>query len=81
MAKKVNDEVLSNKLINLANRVCNEINLKFGSIDIIETTSNELLVLEVNSGVMLENYIRLNPSEYNYAKNIYKSAIKELFNN
>lgn len=45
----------------------------------IETTNNELLVLEVNSGVMLENYIRLNPNEYVYAKDIYRNAIKNLF--
>ena len=36
-------------------------------------------VLEVNSGVMLEKYIRLNPDEYITAKNIYKNAIENLF--
>lgn len=64
IAKKLNDKVLQDRLIKIAKQVCKEINLKFGSIDIIETTNNELLVLEVNSGVMLENYIRLNPNEY-----------------
>ena len=55
IAKKVNDKILQDRLIKIAKQVCNEINLKFGSVDIIETTDNELLVLEVNSGVMLEN--------------------------
>lgn len=79
IAKKLNDKLLQDRLIKFAKQVCKEINLKFGSIDIIETTNNELLVLEVNSGVMLENYIRLNPNEYIYAKDIYRNAIKNLF--
>ncbi len=79
IAKKVDDKLLENKLIKLAKQVCTEINLKFGSIDIIQTTNNELLVLEVNSGVMLENYINLNPDEYEKVKNIYKKAVENLF--
>lgn len=79
IAKKLNDKLLQDRLIKIAKQVCKEINLKFGSIDMIETTNNELLVLEVNSGVMLENYIRLNPNEYIYAKDIYRNAIKNLF--
>ena len=79
IAKKLNDKLLQDRLVKIAKQVCKEINLKFGSIDIIETTNNELLVLEVNSGVMLENYIRLNPNEYIYAKDIYRNAIKNLF--
>lgn len=79
IVKKVEDKSLSNKLVKLAKQVCDEINIKFGSIDIIQTTNNDLLVLEVNSGVMLENYIRLNPEEYVNAKNIYRNAIKNLF--
>lgn len=81
MAKKLEDNLLAEKLIELAKKVCNEINFKFGSIDIIETIDNELLVLEVNSGVMLENYIKLNPNEYKKAKDIYKEAIQMLFMN
>ena len=81
IAKKLDDKLLAGKLIKLAKQVCNEINLKFGSVDIIETTNNDLLVLEVNSGVMIENYIRQNPNEYVTAKNIYRSAIEKLFNN
>ena len=80
IAKKLNDEALKDRLIKIAKQVCKEINLKFGSIDIIETTDDKLLVLEVNSGVMLENYVRLNPDEYNVVKDIYRKAITSLFN-
>ena len=79
IAKKVDDELLKEKLIKLAKQVCEKINLRFGSIDIIQTTDDELIVLEVNSGVMLENYTRLNPDEYVVAKEIYKKAIEKLF--
>ena len=79
IAKKINNKLLESKLIKISQQVCDEINLKFGSIDIVQTTNNNLFVLEVNSGVMLENYIRLNPDEYITAKNIYKNAIENLF--
>ena len=81
VAKRLEDELLANELIKIAKRVCNEINLRFGSIDIIQTFDNELFVLEVNSGVMLDNYTRLNPDEYMTVKNIYRSAIEKMFNN
>ena len=79
IAKKVDNKILEDKLVKLAKKVCNEINLKFGSVDIIQTTEDELLILEVNSGVMLENYIRFDTNGYMVAKNIYKEAIKNLF--
>ncbi len=79
IAKKVDDKLLSDKLIKIAENVCNEINLKFGSIDVICTTDNKLQVLEANSGVMLENYVRLYPSEYKNVKMIYSEAIKKMF--
>ena len=79
IAKKIEDESLSNELTKIAKHVCDEINLKFGSIDIIQTINNELYVMEVNSGVMIENYIKLNPDEYLTIKNIYISAIEKMF--
>ena len=81
IAKKVEDEFVYDKLSNLAKKVAENINLKFGSVDIIETVDNELYVLEVNSGVMVENYIRLNPNEYELIKEMYKQAVDKLFKN
>lgn len=48
IAKKLNDKSLQDRLIKIAKQVCKEINLKFGSVDIIETTNNELFALEIN---------------------------------
>ena len=38
-------------------------------------------VLEINSGVMIENYISLVENGYDNAKKIYTDAIKEMFKN
>src|SRR5574344_684944 len=67
------------KVEEIAIKVANEVGLKFGSVDIIKT-NNEFLVLESNSGVMMENLIDLVPNGYNIAYNIYKEVIKDMFN-
>ena len=79
VARRIEDEQLLKKLTKIAKEIASKINLKFGSVDIIETTDNKLLALEVNSGVMLDNYIRLNPIDYNIVKEIYTEAIETLF--
>ena len=78
-AEKVDDNELTEKLSNLAKKISEELNINFASIDIIETENNEMLVLEINSGVMIENYLNIYPEEYNNIKQIYKSAIESLF--
>ena len=79
IAKKVYDKNLIQKLESLAKKICKEINLQFGSIDIIETDMGELLVLEINSGVMIENYLMQYPEDYDVIKNIYRKSINKMF--
>ena len=79
IAKKVDDTVLEKKIIKIAKSVCKVLNIKLASVDIIETTNNELLVMETNSGVMTENYLKLYPEEYKNIKEIYKEAVECLF--
>ena len=74
----IKDEKLKSELINIAKKVCKETTLRFGSVDIINT-NNELLVLEVNSGVMFDNFIKQHDNGYNIAKSIYKEAIIKMF--
>jgi len=71
---------LKERLITLAKIVSNNLNITFGSIDIFETSNNELLVLEANSGVMMNNFIKQNSNGYDIAYNLYKDAIKLMFN-
>ena len=68
-------EVLKNDIECLAEEISRKIGLGFGSIDIIKTTDNKLFVMEINSGVMMENFIKQVPNGYEIAKNIYKKVI------
>ncbi len=77
---RVNKDIdieLKNRLIELAKRVVKETNLSFGSIDIIRTTNNELLIMEANSGVMMNNYLK-QTKDYETVKEIYRDAIKTM---
>ena len=73
------DKELKEKIINLALEVCQKTNLVFGSVDIILTRNKELLIMEANSGVMMNNFIKLNKNGYKIAKNIYRDAILLMF--
>lgn len=66
-------------LISLAKQVANILNIKFGSIDIIKI-DKKYMVLECNSGIMMNNLINQLPNGKNIAKEIYKEAIDSMFN-
>lgn len=72
------DVRIKNIIINLALLSSKKIGLRFGSVDIIHTKNDEYYVLEMNSGVMMDNFINMVPNGYNIAKSIYKKAIKAL---
>ena len=75
-------EIIQNETINqLAVKAANAINIRFCSVDIIETTSGEFLVLEINSGVMIEYFLNSNPQEYNRVKAIYEKAVLRMLEN
>lgn len=72
-------ESLRPKLTKIAKSVVKSLGLRFCSVDIIETSTHELLVMEVNSGVMIEHYITQHPEDYGLVKDIYRAAIKKMF--
>ena len=74
---------LKKKLENLAIKVSNEINLAFGSIDIIKTRDNRLLIMEANSGVMMNSFIKQHENGYeNLSKsNEITSYVRIKYNN
>ena len=74
------DESLKQTLISMAENVVNTLNIPFASVDIIKTYDNKLLVMEANSGVMMDSFIEQNPDGYNIAYSIYRDAIKSMFN-
>lgn len=77
--KDIEKESTKNKITKMALDVKDIINIRFASIDIIQTKDNKFLVLEVNSGVMMENFIKQKSNGYEIAKKIYKKAILKMF--
>lgn len=53
--------------------------LGFCSVDIVETTKNEFLIMELNSGVMMTNYMDIREDGLEIAKNMYRKAIMKMF--
>ena len=80
IASKVDDLELKRKLETLAFKVYNLINAKFVSIDIVEELNGNLSILEVNSGVAISKYLDQHMEDYNLVKEIYRDAIRCLFN-
>ncbi len=78
MPFEVLDNDLKNKLLKLSEDITKTIDLNFCSLDIIDTNEG-LFVIEINSGIMMNNYIKLMPNGRNVAKEIYKCAIKSIF--
>ena len=75
----ITDDTINEKIKDIAINISKSIGLKFGSIDIIETEENKFLVMEGNSGVMMDNFISLNKNGYKLAKDIYKEVIIKMF--
>lgn len=67
------------EIINIINKINEFLDLKFVSVDIIKTSDNRFLVMEINSGVMMENFINQHEDGEKIAKEIYKEAILEMF--
>lgn len=66
-------------LLELARQAAKAIGLRFGSIDLIETENAELMVMEINSGVMIGKYLSQHPEEYETVRAIYRDAIRKMF--
>ena len=74
------DTEFKNRIMEIATLVTKKLDISFASVDIIYTKDNKLLVLEANSGVMMDNYIKQCNNGYINAYNVYKEAIKVMFN-
>lgn len=69
---------LHDQLADLAQRARQAINIRFASIDIVQV-DGKLLVLEINSGIMIEQFVRHFPEQRQAAKAIYAKAIQKMF--
>lgn len=74
------EKELKEKIVEIALDVAKKVGIVFGSIDIIYTNDKKLYVIEANSGVMMDSFIKQNKKNgYEIAYNLYKDAIKLMF--
>ena len=71
------EDSLRSKISGIVRRVYVEIGVRFASIDIVSTNEG-LKVLEINSGVMMENFAGESPHNYRKAREIYRDAILKM---
>ncbi len=85
----VTDPTLRAKLVMLAKKVVQELNLRFCSVDVIELDSShyhasssnqpELLVIEVNGTVSTSHYLEQHPDRASLVRDIYRDVIRKIF--
>ena len=76
----VEEGPLSKLLVKLARAAQQAINIRFAAIDIVEV-AGQYLVLEINSGVMMEYFIRHVADGRARAKAAYAKAVQKMFAN
>jgi len=73
------NENLKDNIQSLAIKAFNLLDLRFASVDIIELASGEILILEINSGVMIDKYAKYMKNGEEICKKIYSKAIDLMF--
>lgn len=63
------------ELLALATRAQAALGLRLSAVDIIETAAGEYQVLEINSGFMMEHYMRVSSENYQKAAEAYNKII------
>ena len=66
-------------LMGIVRKIVEAIDVKFVSIDIVKLTNQQYMVMEINSGVMMENLIKLQENGEQIAKDLYGEAIDLMF--
>jgi D-alanine-D-alanine ligase-like ATP-grasp enzyme len=74
----VEEGPLREQLAALARDAQRAVNIRFSSVDIVQT-KGELLLLEINSGVMMEYFVRHFEAGREMAKGIYSRAVSKMF--
>lgn len=65
--------------INLAWRAFAATGLRLAAIDIVTLRSGEKMVLEINEGIMMDNFARQSDEYYQIAQGIYRTIIQRMF--
>lgn len=65
------------EIVSLAIRAAKVIGIRFAAVDVVQTKKG-LLIMEINSGIMTENFARQGDKEYQIAKDIYRKALLKM---
>lgn len=76
----IKDKKEIEKLTKFALKAASILGLKFASVDIVKDEQGNYKILEINSGIMMENFSKLSKENYNIAKHIYRTAIYKNLN-
>ena len=77
-ANYITDENLKKQVEDLALNVTKTLKARFVSVDIIKVNNN-LLIMEINSGVCINKACSFLDPDYKITKEIYREAIKKMF--
>ena len=78
VAFRVTDPEILQKVEEMAVRAAEAVNIRFASVDVIETEEG-LQILEINAGVMMEHFAGQDEESYETAKSIYRKALIKVF--
>lgn len=78
-AEKIEDTELYERLKSLAIKSAKALNLRFCSVDMAELAEHELVIMEVNSGVVTGKYLAQHPEDYGKVKQIYADVLEKMF--
>lgn len=75
----ITDKDLYGRLAQLARAACRAAAIRLAAVDMVRVRSGELLVLEVNDGIMMEHYGRVNRRNYRNAAGVYDAIVSAVF--
>ena len=76
----INEKAVLSKLYPLAIKAAEIVDARFVTVDLLEDTqTKELLILEINAGVAMDQFILKHPQGRSIAYSIYEKAILSLF--
>jgi glutathione synthase/RimK-type ligase-like ATP-grasp enzyme len=74
--KDISDTKLLSKLVEIAVKTCKALGIRFCSVDIAQIGQDIFKVVEVNSGVMMESFAKVDEEHYQQVKRIYSKALE-----
>ena len=79
VAQDVMDERQLAAVTTIAQSTCAQLGVRLAAVDIVRVASGELLVLEVNDGIMMENYARQSAIYKRRAAKVYDAVMSAMF--